>query len=384
MTLRKFNWRKLSRRTLIVLGVIGVLLVGARLALPYVVERYVNKVLNRIPGYRGHIGTVTISLWRGAYQIYDVRLDKLSGNLPVPFFEAKSVDLMIEWGELFHGSLVGQITVRQPKLNFVTGPTEAESQTAMDKSWQQHVTELFPLRINLFRVVDGEVHFHNYHSDPPVDLRLDDLQAEATNLQNSRRQGENLFATVDITGHPLKESSLRLHLRVDPLAAKPTFTLNGELLAVPLVALNSYLMVYGGFEVDGGKLDLYTELAAMDGHVEGYVKPILQHTSVKVWSGDETKLSQYFIEPLVALMSLIMKNWPHDNFATRIPVSGNFDDPRLDSWTGFVNLFKNAWVEAVKPGVDGPGKTPAAKATAESKTGNPPPMTTPHMTGTRP
>jgi len=361
----KFNWRKLSRRSFIAILVVATLLVAARLALPYAVQRYVNQVLSQIPGYRGQIGTVTISLWRGAYQIRDLRLDTLSGKVPVPFFEAKTVDLMIEWSELFHGALVGQITLYQPKLNYVTGPTAAESQTSIDESWQQSVTELFPLRINRLQVVSGEVHFHNFYSQPPVDLVLNDIHADATNLQNSRRHGENLFATVDITGHPLKEASLRVHLLVDPLAPKPTFTMNGELLHVPLEQLNTYFMAYGDFEIKGGQLDLYTELTASKGNVKGYVKPILQHTAVNVWSGHETKPAQYVIEPLVALLSLIMKNWSHDQFATTIPVSGNFDDPSLDSWTAFINLLKNAWVEAVKPGLNGTVNLPATKDAKE-------------------
>jgi len=343
------------------LVVIVMLLAGARIALPYAVERYVNKVLGKIPDYRGQIGAVSISLWRGAYQIHNLRLQKLSGDVPVPFFEVKTVDLMIEWRELFHGALVGQITLDQPKLNYVASPIAANAQTAIDQSWRQRVTELFPLRINRFLIVGGEVHFHNFSSQPPVDLALDDIQAEARNLQNSRRTGENRFATVDISGHPMQQATLKVHLLVDPLAARPSFDLNGELLAVPLEHLNTYLMAYAGFEVEGGQLDLYTKMTSVDGYVQGYLKPIIQHTAVKVWSGHETKPSQYIIEPLVALLSLLMKNWPHDQFATTIPVSGNFDDPRLDSWTAFINLVKNAWVEAAKPGINGSDTLAAAQ-----------------------
>ena len=60
-----------------------------------------------------------------------------------------------------------------------------------------------------------------------------------------------------------------------------------------------------------------------------------------------------------------MKNWSHDQFATTIPVSGNFDDPSLDSWTAFINLLKNAWVEAVKPGLNGTVNLPATKDAKE-------------------
>lgn len=332
--------------------ILAVLLIGARLALPYAVQHYVNGVLGKIPDYRGRIGAVTISLWRGAYQIQDLRLEKLSGNVAAPFFEVKKADLMIEWRELFHGALVGQITLFQPKINYVAGPTAEDSQDSIDKSWQQRVTELFPLRINRLQVLDGEIHFRNFYSQPKINVVLNDIQAEASNLQNSRRRGESLFATLDVTGRPLKQASLRVHMLIDPLADKPTFTMSGELRSVPLTHFNDYFMVYAGFEVHGGQLDLSTEMNAHDGKIDGYVKPILQHTAVKVWNGQETKPSQYVIEPLAALLSLVMKNWPHDQVATKIPISGNFDDPRIHSWTAFFNLLKNAWVVALQPGVE--------------------------------
>ncbi len=220
----------------------------------------------------------------------------------------------------------------------------------------------------------GEVHFHNFSSQPTVDLALADIQAEARNLQNSRRVGQNLFATVDISGHPLPGASLKAHLLVDPLAARPSFNWDGELLTVPLEHLNPYLMAYAGFEVTGGQLDLYTKLASVNGYMQGYIKPIVHHTAVKVWSGHETKPSQYIVEPLVALLSLFMKNWSQDQFATTIPVSGNFDDPRLDSWTAFINLLKNAWVEAAKPGITSADTLTAGKKTPASPEVKPHPI----------
>jgi len=320
--------------------------------MPYVLQRYVNHVLNEIPGYRGDIGTVNLKLWRGAYQIQDLRLQKTTGKVPVPFFEAKTVDLMIEWRELFHGAIVGQVTLYEPKLNYVEGPDEASSQTNIDNSWQASATELFPLRINRFRLVDGEIHFRNFHTQPKVDVFLKDVQAEARNLKNTQRLGDKLFAIIDVTGQPARGSSLTAHMRLNPFATKSTFDLKGELLGYPLVNLNNYLMTYSGFEVRGGHLDVYTEMTAVNGSMDGYIKPILKNTAVKVWSGQESNPTQYVLEPLKSFISLFMKNWPHNQFATKIPVSGDFDDPRIHSWIAFLNLIKNAWVKAAEPGLD--------------------------------
>jgi hypothetical protein len=45
--------RSWPRRVVIFITVIAVLLLGARIAMPYVVKRMVNDRLQRIPGYTG-------------------------------------------------------------------------------------------------------------------------------------------------------------------------------------------------------------------------------------------------------------------------------------------------------------------------------------------
>jgi hypothetical protein len=356
----KSNWRTFSRRTVVTLSVIGLLLIGLRAALPYLVERYVNQVLNEIPGYHGQVGSVSLDLWRGAYEIQNVKLEKLNSDIPVPFFEAKTIDLMIEWREIIHGALVGQITLLEPKLNYVVGPTAQSSQNQINSSWQQSVEELFPLRINQLQIENGEVHFRDFHSTPKVNIFLDHLEATATNLKNTRERGENLFATIDAIGQPMKGASVQLHAKLDALARQPTFDLNGELHDMPLQDLNNLFMAYGGFEMSGGHLDVFTQLVARNGNITGYVKPILKNASVKIWSGHESNPVQYLWEPLVTLLSQMLKNWPHDQFATKIPISGTFDDPRLNSWAAVFGLIKNAWIQALHPGMEGVQKPPNA------------------------
>src|SRR5438552_14901605 len=70
----------------IALGVLAVLLVALRLALPHFVKNYVNRTLSEIPGYRGRVGDIDIALWRGAYTIHGLDLVKTDGKVPVPFF----------------------------------------------------------------------------------------------------------------------------------------------------------------------------------------------------------------------------------------------------------------------------------------------------------
>ena len=61
-----------KRKTVIVLLAVALVLVAARLAMPYVVEDYVNDRLASLDSYDGHVGDIDIHLWRGAYSIDDI------------------------------------------------------------------------------------------------------------------------------------------------------------------------------------------------------------------------------------------------------------------------------------------------------------------------
>ncbi len=173
------------------------LLITIRIALPYIVKDYVNKTLDEIPGYNGIVKDIDMNLWRGAYEIEDVSLVKTGGNVPVPFFSAKKIYFSIQWGALFDGSVVGEIALESPKLNFVSGPSEKESQSSVDNSWTDKVKELFPLRINRFEIKNGEIHFRNFYSNPKVDIHIDNLKAIAENLTNSKDLSKTLMASIN-------------------------------------------------------------------------------------------------------------------------------------------------------------------------------------------
>src|SRR5437870_7872313 len=85
---RRHPWGR--RVAWVALGLLVLLGVG-RAFLPWAVRDYVNRTLDRNPLYAGKIGPVRIHLWRGAYSIEDVRISKVTANVPVPFFAAKRV-----------------------------------------------------------------------------------------------------------------------------------------------------------------------------------------------------------------------------------------------------------------------------------------------------
>src|SRR5450432_436968 len=157
---------KARKRLFIILGSLLVLLIAARIALPYILLRLVNKELQHIPGYTGHVEDIDVALIRGAYRIKSMKLEKTGGKIPVPFFSSPLIELSLQWASLLHGRFVGEIEVNQPILNFVKGLTEETSQTKIDASWTVVAKKQMSLKLNKFEILKGQIHNHDFHTQP--------------------------------------------------------------------------------------------------------------------------------------------------------------------------------------------------------------------------
>ncbi|MGV3771834.1 MAG: DUF748 domain-containing protein [Verrucomicrobiales bacterium] len=348
MPKKHHRWRK----WLIGLGVLVVALIAFRLYLPTLVQNYVNNKLDELPNYDGEIGDVDIHLWRGAYSIEDIRIVKTEGDVPVPFFASERVDLSIEWRELLHGAAVAEIQILDGHLNFVKGETAEESQTSIDDVWLQVVKDLFPFKINRFALQGGEIRFLDEKSEPKVDLFVTNVVAVATNLVNSRKFATTLPADFQIMGDTIGGGVLAMHMKLDPMADKPTFDLNFAMRGVDLTALNEMLEAYGKFNVKRGRMEIYSEMAASGGDFDGYVKPFIEDLNVFEFKQDNDNPVKMVWQGLVAGAMKLFKNQPQDQVATKIPISGSFDQPEVQIWTTVVNVLKNAFIQAFSPTVD--------------------------------
>jgi hypothetical protein len=329
-----------------------VVLVAFRLALPTLVQNYVNKKLDELPEYDGRIGDVDIHLIRGAYSIDNVDILKTTADLSVPFFAARKVDFSIQWREIFHGALVGEIDVYGCGLNFVKAETKEQSQTSIDKSWLDVVKDLFPFRINKFQIHDGGIWFHDIGTKPKVDVYLTNIVVACSNLYNTRRFFSELPADLRARGTTLGGGALDLHVRLDPLADVPKFDLELSLKSVDLIALNELLEAYGKFNVKRGNFEVFAEIAASEGKFDGYVKPFFEDLNVFELKEDAENPLKLIWQAIVAGAVKIFKNHPQDQVATKIPVSGTFEKTDVQIWTTVLNVLRNAFIEAFKANLD--------------------------------
>jgi hypothetical protein len=349
------KWRRLARWAQWTIISLAVLLVAVRLSLPWAIRHYVNDKLNRIPDYSGRIGKVHLHLWRGAYEINDVKILKSNGKVPAPFFSSPSIDLAIDSRELLHGAAVGSVLMTDPQLNFVQGPTAETSQSGFQQPWGKTLASLFPFDINRFEVRNGNIHFRDIVKKEPVDIYMTNLAAVATNLTNDRTIRNPLPAGLTASAQSIGGGEFRLNLRMNPLDPAPTFELNAVLTNVDLVALNNFLRAYGKFDVERGRFQLFTTVASVHGDYKGDVKVMFQNLDVFAWQKEKHKnVVQIFWEAVVGTLAAGFKNHPHDQLATDIPISGSFTNAKVDTWAAVGSLLHNAFIRALLPRIDQP------------------------------
>ena len=347
------KWRRRLARFEITIFVLIGLAVIARLALPLAIKAYVNRQLDRAPNYAGSLEDIDVHLWRGAYEIRNLIIIKTDADVPVPLFAVKRMDLSIEWKEIFHGAVVGEVVMDQAEINIVAGPTEADRQTGEEGHWVKTLESLFPVKINRMEITNSTVHFQNFHSTPPVDIFLNELAATATNLSNTRDLTVALPAGILARGNTLGEGGVELELHLNPLAETPTFEVTAQLTNVNLVALNDFLKAYGKFDVARGIFGLYTSFAAAEGKYDGYAKVFFDDLDVFAWEKERKKnILQVFWQAIVGGVGAVFRNQPKDSLATKIPFSGTYEGSQVDVFTAIGTLLRNAFISALVPKLD--------------------------------
>ena len=337
-----------------ILLIVILLLVG-RAMLPWALRSYVNRTLDQNPLYDGKIGDIDVHLWRGAYSIEDIRLVKTTGNVPVPLFHAKRLDLAIEWRALFSGKIVGRVAIEQPELNFVDAGEKGESQTGVGGPWLKILEDLFPFKINSLYVNQGSIHFRAFDTEPPLDMYIADLNAAILNLSNIHDDVTPLISTVEARGMVLGHAPLEYKMKFDPFSYRPTFNLAVRLIGLDVTKTNALTRAYGAFDFERGWFDLVVEMDAKEGGVEGYVKPLFRDLRVLSLRQDikEDNVIQFFWEALLGVTTGILKNPPRDQFGTVVNFTGDLSNPRLNILEILGNVLRNAFIRAYLPRLHG-------------------------------
>jgi hypothetical protein len=347
-------WRMKARhKSAIGLFVLFAVLVAARVALPYLVRDEINKQMAHLGPYRGQVADVEIHLWRGAYTLNGMLIEKGSGKVPVPLMKAPHIDLSVSWSQLFHGAVVAEVTFDRPEFNLVDGRSEADSQSGRGVDWRAELDRLLPIQLNEVRVHDGTVAFRAFNTKPAVDLKATDVQATILNLTNVRGESGKRVAEFEASAKVLGEAPMATKASFDPFGTLDDFDFNVRVTSLELAQLNPLLQAYARIDVASGEGEFLMELQATESQLSGYAKPMFRDLKVLSWQQDVVEQhdnpARLLWEAFAGGTAWIFKNQRADQFATRIPISGNLKKPQTGKLDALLAILRNAFVEAFQP-----------------------------------
>jgi hypothetical protein len=344
---------------MIVVISLAVILGVLRVLAPYAAEKGVNYAIETTPGLSGHVGDVDIALYRGAYQVEDIELNLVDGNLQKPLIKIKQLDISILWSALFRGSIVSEMTFLNPQFYYAdnAGEEETVNEDVQDEqTWITLANKLVPFSIDRIDIIDGKLMFETISNERKTHTEIQDVHGQITNLTNSRERTGSLVTNMRLTAEIAGVCPLSLSGSYDPYAQKPTFNLDIEMQRLPMMHIDHLISFYSPFDVEAGQLDFAMELASKQGEVSGYVKAGVYDLSVFDWQEDVVKDGdnpfQWLFEAITGGIGELFEGGKKDLIATRVPLEGNIDNIETPLWPAIIAIIRNAFIKSLDIKVD--------------------------------
>jgi hypothetical protein len=223
------RWRRRLGRSALALALVAALVAVAGV----VVERPLRRELERrvnasLEGYTATIGRVDLRVLGLGLDLHEVTV--VQNGLPrPPVVYIPLWSTSVHWRALLSGALVADVSFTRPALYVTLAQAEqevADPTPASEHGWQEAVTSIYPLKVNLLRVTDGSLFYWDRADPTPVHLRRVSLRAG--NIRNVHTRAGRYPSPLEIDAVLADGARLRFDGRADFLA-EPVATLRGSM-----------------------------------------------------------------------------------------------------------------------------------------------------------
>lgn len=333
------------KKRYIVLISIFVLLLVIRLILPYVAKNYINKELANIEGYHGSIDDLSMSLYKGAFNIGELVIyEEASEDPETPFIRLPSLDFSIDWRALFNGKVASEIHMDSLQVN-LTVLKEEEKEKEPRQHFAEQLQEFNPIEINQLKITNATIAYLDPTAEPQVEVYFYNFNLYGENLTNVEDEEKVLPGYIEISSQAMGEGRMELEMHVNILKEIPDFDLNLAFEDINLVKFNNFMEAYASLELKSGTHSVFSESVVKDGEIEGYVKPIIEDFDV-AQGGEDKNLPEKVYEALVDFFAGVVENPKEEQIASRIEISGTVENIENNPWQAVFNLLRNAFIEA--------------------------------------
>ena len=255
-------------------AVIVVLVLGVFIAsffLDGIIRPRVERAMNaKLKGYHTTLAHAHLQLIGGRLTLSGLQIIQEKDPTP-PVAHIDNMVFTIQWRELFGGHIVADVAVIDPKVRIDTRQFQAEKTDKVPlhrKGWQDALENVYPFKINRFRIVDGDLTYIDAN-DPQRPIRLQQLNFTADNIRNINSRDNQypspIHAKTIVFGRGRLAIKGRANFLEEPF---PGVRVSYESSDVPLAAvtpaaMNVNLVLHGGVLASRGELEYSPKIARM-------------------------------------------------------------------------------------------------------------------------
>lgn len=335
---------RVKKRYIVLVSILLVLVI-IRLALPYVAKNYINKELANIEGYHGSINDLSMSLYKGAFNIGElVIFEEASENPDIPIIRLPHLDFSIDWKALLNGKVASEIHLDSMEVN-LTVLKEEEKDEEPRKKFAEQLIEMNPMEINKLEITNATIAYLDPTVQPQVDVHFDDFNLYGENLSNVEDEEKALPGYIKINSSAMGEGRMDIEMHVNILKEIPDFDLNLAFEDINLVKFNNFIEAYANLKLKAGTLSVFSESIVKNGEIKGYVKPVIENFDVDQ-GGEDKNLPKRVYEAVVDFIGGVIENPKEEQIASRVEIAGKVEGIETDPWQAVFTLLRNAFIEA--------------------------------------
>jgi hypothetical protein len=173
-----------------IVGALVVLVAGVYIASyfldPVIRTRVENSMNQRLVGYHTKLSHAHLQLLNGSLFLDGLVVTQNAHPSP-PVADLPQMSFRIQWSELVLGRVVADVLLTHPRVHIDLIQLEAQNASKVPlrkEGWQEAIQSVYPFKINLFRIEDGEATYIDTDPDRPLYLKAIALRAD--NIRNIR------------------------------------------------------------------------------------------------------------------------------------------------------------------------------------------------------
>jgi hypothetical protein len=331
------------------------LLVGLLFAATPLATAYFNRRLAGLPQFRGTVRRVRLIPWKRALALHDLRLFDRDHESDGAVLHVERADLVLSWAALRDLRLGGCARIDGVDAVMIKRKTRAPGDTAEERpamrAWQAVLQTAFRVDLTRVAIANARVRFEDRSRDRPVSLLVDQIAVQANIGADNPAQLADFPAEVDLSARVGGSGELTVMTVANPAMPLPRFYAKMELRGLSLPEIHDFLREYAFVDVHRGSFEVFSEVLGAHGYYTGYLKPFFKDLEYKTLSDPSKNLVERTAGRVAKSLFRLLKN-DRGEIATKAPFEGNLTSFDVDIWTTIENLLRNAFVQALRQGLD--------------------------------